>query len=120
MRTKHFRTDEFECKCGCGLNKISPAILIICEMVREHFNKPVMVNCGCRCETHNEEVGGVPDSQHKLKGDDFCHAADIRIIGVEPREIRNLLDATFPSCLGIGLYKTFVHIDDRCDRAHRW
>lgn len=118
--TKNFKREEFACKCGCGEMRISPTVVLVCQMVRDHFKKPVKVTSGCRCKKHNEAVGGVPDSQHSPKGDELTHASDIQVEDVSPMVVSAFLDARFPNTLGIGTYKTFTHVDDRMDRAYRW
>lgn len=118
--TKNFRVEEFACKCGCGEMRISPTVVLICQMVRDHFKKPVRVTSGSRCDKHNKAVGGVDDSQHKVKGDEVSHAADVQVDGVKPMIVSAFLDARFPNALGIGTYKTFTHIDDRMDKPYRW
>lgn len=120
MRTENFTIEEYKCKCGCGLMSISPTIMLINQLVRNHFKSPVTISSGCRCDTYNKKVGGKPLSQHKLKGDDMTHASDIQIKGVKPIEAFNFLDGLFPNALGLGLYDTFLHIDDRMDKAYRW
>lgn len=61
---KHFKKDEFTCKCGCGLNNIQLEVVKIADEVREHFGSPAIVTSGTRCEKHNKEVGGVSNSRH--------------------------------------------------------
>lgn len=118
--TKNFKVEEFKCKCGCGEMRISPTVLLVCQLVRDKFKKPVTISSGSRCSSYNEKVGGVSDSQHKVKGDGYTHAADIQVKDVEPRLVYSFLNDLFHNTLGIGIYNTFVHIDDRIDRAYRW
>lgn len=61
---KHFKKDEFTCKCGCGLNNIQLGVVKIADEVREHFGSPAIVTSGTRCKKHNKEVGGVSNSRH--------------------------------------------------------
>lgn len=61
---KHFKKDEFTCKCGCGLNNMNLIVVKIADEVREHFGSPAIVTSGTRCEKHNKEVGGVSNSRH--------------------------------------------------------
>ena len=49
----------------------------IMEPIRNHFNKPVTVDCIYRCPALNKAVGGVPTSQH-VKG----QACDFVISGL--------------------------------------
>ncbi len=121
--TKNFYRHEFECnkeECGCGLDKISLKVLTIFQEVRDHFGKPVRCTSGCRCETHNRNVGGVYNSQHTLQEDDLTHAGDMQVQDVSPKEVYDFLNNKYPDSLGIGLYNTFVHVDDRSERAFRW
>lgn len=119
--TKNFKVEEFACTCGCGDARISPTIVLVWQMVRDHFKKPVTINSGLRCEARNKAVGGVSSSQHLVKDfDNQAHAADGFIEGVPPIEIYNYVAKIFPNSLGVGVYDTFVHIDDRLDRAYRW
>lgn len=119
--TKNFKQEEFQCKCGCGEMRISPTVAFVWQMVRDHFGKPVTINSGARCSRHNARVGGAVSSQHLIKShDNQAHAADGYIDGVEPIEIKNFIRSISPNALGVGVYDTFVHIDDRKDRAYNW
>lgn len=112
MVSKNFKRREFACKDGCGLDTISQELVDVIQDVRDHFNKPVVINSGLRCERHNKRVGGAPKSQHLLGT-----ASDIRIAGVTPKEVYDYLDKKYPDKYGIGLYKTFTHIDVREKKA---
>lgn len=69
-----FHLSEFLCKCGCGggASVIHPQLLLRLQRVRNDWGKPMIVDCGYRCATHNASVGGAPNSAH-LTGE----AADI-------------------------------------------
>lgn len=64
---KHFKQNEFNCKCGCGLNNMDLKVVKIADEIREHFGQPCIVNSGTRCTSHNKKVGGVSNSRH-LRG----------------------------------------------------
>ena len=102
---EHFKKEEFECKCGCGQNNISDELVLLLEIARKKAGVPFVINCGCRCEKHNKEVGGVEDSAH-TKG----LAVDISIRDDESRFIivSALLSQGFKRVL---LYDTFIHVD---------
>lgn len=75
---QYFRKEEFACKCG-GRHcdgypaDISRSLVTAADRLRAHFGAPVTVSSGLRCEKHNEAVGGVAGSRHKLgKAMDFC------------------------------------------------
>ena len=118
-------TKDIECNCGCGFNKVSPAILDVAQELRTHYGKPIHINSrnhsGCRCYEHNTSVGGTPKSKHmpdEITG--VCRALDFDIEQVSNKAVYDYLCAKYPNCLGIGLYSWGIHIDDRMDRAYRW
>lgn len=124
---KNITTKDIECNCGCGFDKMSPAILDVVQDARERFGKPAHINSrdhsACRCPEHNADpsVGGSVTSKH-LPDDitHLCRAVDFEIEGVSPKVLYNYLNNKYPNCLGIGLYNTFVHVDDRMTKAYRW
>lgn len=116
-----FQRSEFACKCGCGYDTVDAELLKRLTIIRQRFG-PVTINSGCRCVEHNEAIqkeanpNYVPyssKSQHLLG-----RAADIKVIGVSPREIYEFYDEAFPTGGAHG-YQTFTHVDTRNHRA-RW
>lgn len=114
MLNKYFKRSEFACRCGCGTSTVDAELLQVITDVREHFGSPVVINSGHRCAKHNSSVGGAKNSVH-LTG----KAADIRVIGMSPGNVRRYLENTYPDKYGIGGYATFTHIDVRDGKA-RW
>jgi uncharacterized protein YcbK (DUF882 family) len=113
--TRNFSRSEFACKCGCGKDNISPKLVGALQALRDTIGEPIIINCGCRCVKHNKEIGGVKDSQHVLG-----KAADIRCKNLSPKELKKFAEQ-IPEFNngGIGLYKTFLHVDVRGNKA-RW
>lgn len=114
---KYFKRSEFKCKCGkCGGFPVEPdeKLVELLEKIREHFNAPVTVSSGVRCKTHNKNVGGATSSQHL-----YGTAADIKVQGKTPKEVCAYCQTLLPKSGGIGLYKTWVHVDVRATKA-RW
>jgi zinc D-Ala-D-Ala carboxypeptidase len=72
--TQDFSVDEFSCACGCGADHISLYLVERLQVIRNALKEPMPIACGVRCEKHNREVGGVPESAH-VKG----FAVDIRV-----------------------------------------
>lgn len=112
--SEHFRRIEFACHCGCGFAAVDVELLELLEDVRNHFNAPVHVNSGCRCLAHNREVGSKDSSKH-VRG----IAADIRVEGYSSAEVYKYLYRKYQNQHGLGIYKTFVHVDVRRERK-RW
>lgn len=109
--SEHFSRKELACRCGCGFDDATPELLDLAEKVRSILKEPMIVNSCCRCRKHNGAVGGSPNSKH-LSGS----AMDFRCRGLSPTAIYNALLVAYmhgelPELGGIGLYKTFVHID---------
>ena len=115
---QYFKKEEFRCKCGkyCNGYPVEPSeeLVSVLEKIRKYFGKPVIVNSGIRCATHNANVGGANASQH-MKGT----AADIVVKGIDPERVAKYAETLLPKTGGIGRYKTFTHIDVRPVMA-RW
>ena len=120
--TKNFTKKEFECKGGCEmpddvyLNIVKLANQL--QYLRDYLGKPIKINSGFRCESHNEKIGGVKHSQHLLG-----KAADIVVDGINSEFIYHYIQDQIDNGEmlqgGLGLYKTFVHYDIRGTKA-RW
>lgn len=102
---KHFKREEFRCKCGGQYCNGFPAemdmdLIRIADGIREHFGVEARVSSGLRCEKWNVLKGGKPASRHKIgKAMDFC------VVGVSGAR----LDAYIGSLHGIRYH---YHISD--------
>ena len=103
--SKHFSDDELKCKC-CGVNKVKPRLLSYLEKLRKTYGKPIKVTSGYRCPNHNFEVGGTLKSAH-MDGE----AVDIFI--PDSVERYKLLWSILgqDNFTGVGIGKTFIHLD---------
>ncbi len=113
----NFYVSEFACHGSgcCGIVKIDESLVSYVQKIRDHFGKPVTINSGYRCSTHNANIGGANGSRH-TKG----QAADIAVKDVAPTEVAKYAESI--GILGIGLYETakdgyFVHIDTRTKKS---
>lgn len=101
----YFKTYEFECKCGCGLNNISPFLVTKLDRARGFAKTKFIINSGCRCNSHNKKIKGSRTSSH-LQGlavDIKCNNGLNRI-----NIIKGLILAGFKR---IGVANTFIHVD---------
>lgn len=115
MTSAHFSAQELACRCGCGADKVADRLLFLLEWARDHFDAPVLVRSGVRCEAHNRAVGGAENSQHL-----FGRAADIVVVGHSPADVASFFEGCGVSkFLGVGRYPDFTHIDVRGVPA-RW
>ena len=106
--SENFDRAEFDCHCGCQTNLTKPRLVLILQVIREHFDRPVRVVSGTRCAKHNRKVGGAKHSQHLLGT-----AADIQIDGVNPGDVAAFAKTIMPGYGGIKAYATFCHVDTR-------
>jgi len=113
--TRNFSKSEFACKCGCGTNHYNIKLVYALQELRDLIGKPIIINSAVRCKTHNQNVGGKPNSQHLLGA-----AADIKIKGMSTLILYGYaIQIERFKQGGIGLYDTFVHVDVRGSVA-RW
>ena len=111
---RHFRREDFRCKCGgkyCGGFPAEPdlALAEIADRAVQHFGKPFDPSrdliSGLRCPTHNKNEGGVTNSRH-LRG----KALDIRIPGISAQVLLSYLQ-TQPIRYAYAINGTNVHFD---------
>lgn len=112
--SKNFTVKEFACSDGTDTVFISLALVSLLQKIRDHFGKAVIINSAYRTEAHNKAIGGATYSQHK-----YGLAADIHINGATPKEIAAYVETLMPSSGGIGIYKSFCHVDVRRVKS-RW
>ena len=96
--------EELACRC-CGTLNVRESFYVKLNKMRQLLGAPMKINSGYRCEFHNREVKRSPTSAH-LRG-----AADIHCTDSELRY--KLLKAAYEvGFTRIGVYKTFIHVDD--------
>ena len=108
---RHFRREEFRCKCGGRYCNGYPAemqedVVRIADAAREHFGRPAHVVSGLRCREWNEHEGGVANSQHT-----FGEACDLCIDGVDSESLRQFVAAQPGHRYSYRINGTNVHFD---------
>lgn len=116
---KYFKKSEFSCKCGkyCDgyPSEIDMDMVKIADKIRAKIGKPITINSGLRCKTHNANVGGVSNSQHL-----YGTAADLGCpTGCTPAQMASVAEEIMGNTGGIGVYPWGIHIDTRSSKA-RW
>lgn len=93
----------------------------VLQPLRDAWGKPLAVNSGFRCRELNEEVGGVPTSQHR-KGEaaDICPfgrngKGDIKVV-TELARLAVKLKLPFDQMI---LYPSFVHFSHKLTGEQR-
>ena len=120
--TKNFKLSELEFSDPIPAEKIASAIELLqnLQIIRDHFQRPIVIISGYRSPERNAAVGGADKSQHLE-----AKAADIKIAGVPTEEIYNRIDKLISQgkikqgCLGKYIKSGFVHYDVRGTKA-RW
>ena len=105
----HFSKAELACHC-CGELKIEKRLVDALEDLRRLAGRAIVIHDGYRCVRHNQEVGGVTDSEH-TRG----MAADLGISGLTLQHMYELATQV-PDFVegGIGVYDSgFLHVDVR-------
>ena len=125
--TEHFNLDEFKCNClKCSFTNIDYILVVVLELVREHFKQPIYITSGNRCFEYNYKIGGYKQSKHipsvDMNGQTYATAVDFYVKDVDVWKVYAYLDKMFPSFFGIGVAEKskFIHLDSRLDKAHRW
>ena len=114
---KYFTYTEFDSpdEVGSG-KKMHPKLLVMLDMVRDKFDKPIHIESGYRTKEYNESLAArgykaSPNSSH-LRGlavDIACNNS------VDRYHLLNcLLDVGFTR---IGVGNTFIHVDIDKDKA---
>ena len=103
-----FLPSEVSCRhCGelcLDPGEFSPSLSMdALQLLRDTWGRPITINSGHRCFFHNHAVGGTTNSQHlKLAFDCACPKDE------QARFVKAARNAGFT---GIGMYRTFVHLD---------
>lgn len=109
--SKYFSPQEFQCRCGCGLENMDDKFLLrLLEARLWAKDVQFVISSGCRCKSHNRTVGGNPWSSHL-----YGLAADIKVTDGHSRFIilKSLMTAGF-NRFGIG--QNFIHVDSNLSK----
>ena len=112
MLSEHFSVDEWACKgkacCGHSCPDPSLKLMMGLEELRAMTPQKILrINCGYRCNEHNAEMGGAPESYHPRN-----MAADVSSPGMSGKQLAlqaEGIDAFRHG--GIGVYPDRIHVD---------
>lgn len=107
---QNFYLSEFQCPCCCRVILHSDLLKYLVKL-RRLIREPIYINSGYRCITENTKVGGVKGSYHLLG-----MAADITVKNTSMEDLSIM--AKSAGFKGIGLYRTFIHVDVREYESH--
>ena len=115
-----FQPAELRCKgclgkpCGQDPDGVQRPALALLQALRTAWGGPLSILSAYRCPLHNARVGGAPLSRHKL-GDAFDVATPKWSVADRERLVGTARSVGFR---GVGLYRTFVHVD--LGKARNW
>lgn len=106
-RWPNFRPEEFTSAGDTGALLIEPEFLDRLQKLRSLFNRPLVINSGYRSPNYNAKVSSTGLTGPHTTG----RAVDIKCLdsGTRYTLVAMALDLGFT---GIGIAKTFVHLDD--------
>jgi len=105
------------------LFQIQQLCSIVADEIREHYNKPIRITSGFRCEKLNKAIGGSPKSQHRAENGDA--AIDFQFydpsMNLEAvfQWIVKLSNIPFDQCIAEFLPEGWIHISYRLDGKNR-
>lgn len=118
----HFVVEEFDCHNGAKVpERDYNGLAYLCkqylEPLRARFG-PVTINSGFRTKAYNASIGGASQSFHVYtEHDGNDQAADVKCAHGTPTQWRNFMAGIRARKRsgrgGLGLYRTFVHVDIR-------
>ena len=111
---KHFKVKEFACKDGSPVVFIDEYLWYVLDILRTKIEKPVIINSGYRTPEWNKKCDGAKYSYH-MRG----MAADIRVNGMTPKQVANILNEIVPDECGIIVYNNWVHFDVRTSKYRK-
>ena len=111
---RHFKVKEFACKDGSPVIFIDDYLVAVLDILRTKLGKPVIITSGYRTPEWNKKCDGAKYSYH-MRG----MAADIRVEGMNAKQLANKLNAIIPEECGIIVYKNWVHFDVRTGKKYR-
>lgn len=115
--TPNFRLSEFHCTCNypeCHYTLLHMGLVGEIQYLRLHFQRPIFITSGFRCQQHNKDVGGTLESYHTIG-----FALDFAVDGMSAEEVckemRALIKNSELFIGGLGYYpvRNFNHIDAR-------
>lgn len=109
---KYFHSDEFVCKCGCGIFNLDPDFLKWLTEARRIADVPFIINSGCRCPSHNYIVGGATLSPHLTTEAIKARGADVKAetVVIMSAILRGALMAGIQ---GIAIGVNYIHLDTK-------
>ena len=98
---------EFKCKCArkaCHYTLVAESLRTTFDTLRKRVGFKLTINSGFRCQMHNAEVGGIPESSHSTG-----HAIDIATHDLSLDQLETLIETAQELFDVVIIYETFIH-----------
>jgi uncharacterized protein YcbK (DUF882 family) len=118
--TKNFHLSELMCRDGTPVpDEYVDNARLICERAQalRDIAGPLVVVSGYRSLAHNKRVNGAKSSQHLTASALDLRSAKVSAADLHRLYLRLIRDRLVPDG-GLGLYRTWVHVD--LGRPRRW
>jgi uncharacterized protein YcbK (DUF882 family) len=96
----------------CEDQVISEELIEKLTELRKLCGSAIIITSAYRCEAHNKNIGGHPNSSH-IKG----MAADVICPGIGMKKLNENIDKVFAN---VGNALNFTHVDVRSGGPRRW
>ena len=100
----NFKPDEFRCSC-CNRLEIASELIDMLQTAREALGVPLTLTSAYRCPDHNSKVSSTGLNGPHTTG----YSCDIHVSNSQHR--KKLIDYFTNKVTGLGIAKTFIHID---------
>ena len=113
---EYFRANELGCQC-CGKIRLARGFAEELVVLRSTYGNPMVITSACRCDKHNLDVGGHPNSAHLCsKMTKHTESVDYGACGVDVANPTDKLIST-AMALGwsVGIAQNFAHLDRIAD-----
>lgn len=116
MTENYFSEPEQACRC-CGKINNAEGFLDKLNILRAKVGIVFKITSMNRCESHNKEVGGKPNSFHLITHPWGCCAADVSIAGWSSQNVWRLVEQAMIDgwSVGVNFQHQFLHFDRRMD-----
>ena len=111
--SKNFKSEELACSC-CGEEHIQQWALDKLQGVRNAVGRPLIITSAYRCENHPVESRKKKAGTHNQGIAFDIHVSN----GAERYQI--ITQGLLAGATGIGVAKTFIHLDWRNDTPMSW
>lgn len=109
--TPNFSREEMECSCGCGRADMDAEFMTMLQHFRDSTGA-LKVTSGFRCPDH-------PAERRKEKPGSHSAGLAADVVPLETDRYSAVMLAFRRRFKGIGIAKTFIHVDNGHPNAHR-